>query len=328
MIASDFPQQIGDVCRAHQTFLVAGHIRPDCDVLGSQLALGLALREAGKTVEIWNCDGVPAAYSFLPRSELLRKPPPQKQSFDVVLAVDTATHERLGIISERIASQKLLVNIDHHASNPYYGDLNWIDPRAAATAELVYTLLRANSWPITAEIAGNLLIAISTDTGSFQYPSTTPRSLRIAADLIESGGNLGELAKLAYSNYPVRRIRLLQIVLGTLKLIGQDRIGILWITPQMYREAQARREDSEGIIDHIRGINTLLIAIVFEAMDAGCIRVSLRSTTAAVSVDAIARQFGGGGHPAAAGITIKADPAAAEAMVVQAALHAIEPSAV
>jgi len=325
--SSNLPQRIGEICESHQTFLVAGHIRPDCDVLGSQLALGLALRNVGKTVEIWNCDGVPAAYSFLPQHELLSKPPESKQTFDVVLAVDTANHERLGIISERIAGQKVLINIDHHASNPHYGDINWIDPQAAASAELIYALLRANSWPITPEIAGNLLIAISTDTGSFQYPSTSPQSLRIAADLIECGGDLGELARLAYSNYPLRRVRLLQIVLGTLKLMGEDRIGFLWITPLMYQQAQARREDSEGIIDHIRGINTLLVAIVFEEMAEG-IRVSLRSKTPGVSVDAIARKFGGGGHPAAAGITIKAEPAQAEAMVLQAALEAIDRKAV
>ena len=320
----DLPHQIGEICRTHQTFLVAGHVRPDCDVLGSQLALGLALKQAGKTVEIWNSDGVPSAYCFLPEQQLVQKPPMQDRAFDVVIAVDTANRDRLGLIRERISSQKVFVNIDHHASNPRYGDINWIDPGAAASAELIFTFLRVNSWPISPAIASNLLIAISTDTGSFQYPSTSPNSLKIAASLMEAGADLGNLARFAYSNYPVRRVRLLQGVLGTLKLLAQEQIGLLWITPESYRQAEARREDSEGIIDHIRGINTLVVALVFEQMTDNSIRVSLRSKSPTVSVDKVARQFGGGGHAAAAGLTATGDPNAVEAMVVRAVVEAID----
>jgi phosphoesterase RecJ-like protein len=320
----DFPRQIGELFQTHNTFLVAGHIRPDCDVLGSQIALGLALQGLGKNVEIWNSDGVPSAYSFLPQQELVRRPPPEKHAFDVVVAVDTANYERLGIVRDRISSHKILINIDHHGSNPRYGDLNWIEPKAAASGELVYGLLRANAWAITPSIAANLLAAISTDTGSFQYPSTTPQSLRIAASLMEAGANLGELSRLCYSSYPVRRVRLLQAVLGTLKLVSNERIGILWLTPELYQQAGARREDSEGLIDHIRGINTLLIAMVFEQIEENCIRISLRSKSDTISVDSIARQFGGGGHPMAAGVTIKGEASNVEAMVVKAATEAIQ----
>ena len=141
---------------------------------------------------------------------------------------------------------------------------------------------------------------------------------------MEAGADLGNLARFAYSNYPVRRVRLLQGVLGTLKLLAQEQIGLLWITPESYRQAEARREDSEGIIDHIRGINTLVVALVFEQMTDNSIRVSLRSKSPTVSVDKVARQFGGGGHAAAAGLTATGDPNAVEAMVVRAVVEAID----
>ncbi|MCX7826765.1 MAG: DHH family phosphoesterase, partial [Verrucomicrobiae bacterium] len=172
----DLPRQIGDIVRRQQTFLVAGHIRPDGDVLGCQIALGLTLLALGKRVEMWNPDGMTRKYAFLPGAELMRKPPAQPQAFDVVFAIDTAAYDRLGSICDCIASRQVLVNLDHHTSNAKFGDIVWVEPDAAATGELVYDLLRANSWPITPDIAANLYVAISTDTGSFQYPSTTPRT--------------------------------------------------------------------------------------------------------------------------------------------------------
>ncbi len=312
----DPARQIGDLVRQCQTFLVAGHYRPDGDVLGCQIALGLALQALGKSVEVWNQDGLPQKYSFLPQSGLLQKPPAAPHDFDVVLAVDTATYERLGTVRERIASRKALVNIDHHGSNERFGDLVWVEPRAAASAELVYRLLRANDWPVTADIAASLYVGLATDTGSFQYSSTTPQTLRIAAELLEAGADGAELCRLSFQSFPMRRLKLLQQVLANVRFRCDDHIGSFWITDETFRQTGALPEDTENLIDHVRAIDSVVAAALFEAGRDGIIRISLRSKSPKVSADAIAAKFGGGGHPGAAGARIEGDPASVETAVL------------
>lgn len=319
--------EIGDIIRAHQSFLVAGHVRPDGDVLACQIALGLTLQALGKTVEVWNPDGMSRKYSFLPHSDLVRRPPAEPRAFDVVIAVDTATHDRLGSIRDRIASRKVFLNLDHHPSNTRYGDINWIKPTAAASGELVHQLLRNNRWPVTPAIAANLFIAIATDTGSFQYSNTTPCTLRLAAELVEAGANVAELSRQCFQSYPPGRVRLLQRVLASLKLACDNRIAFVWLTQEMYRQTGALHEDSEGLIDHVRAIDSVVIAAVFEQDDSGIIRISLRSKSDKVNVDKIAAKFGGGGHAAAAGARISGEAAAIEAAVLKAIEDAVRAAA-
>ncbi|MCX6899565.1 MAG: bifunctional oligoribonuclease/PAP phosphatase NrnA [Verrucomicrobia bacterium] len=319
--------QIGDIIREHQTFLVAGHIRPDGDVLACQIALGLTLRTLGKTVEVWNPDGISHKYSFLPHADLVRRPPSQARAFDAVFAVDTAAHDRIGNIRDRIASQKVLVNVDHHASNTRFGDINWIEPGAAASGELVHRLLRDNHWPITPAIAANLFVAIATDTGSFQYSNTTPQTLRLAAELVEAGANIAELSRHCFQSYPLGRVRLLQLALAGLRLSADNRIASVWLTKEMYRQSGALPEDSEGLIDHIRAIDSVLVAAVFEQDENGIVRISLRSKSNQINVDKIAAKFGGGGHMAAAGARIPGEPAAVETAVLKTIDQAVRSAA-
>lgn len=315
--------QLGDIIRRHQTFLVAGHVRPDGDVLSCQLALGLTLQGLGKTVEIWNPDGMPHKYAFLPHAHLVQPPPAQARAFDVVIAVDTATRDRLGGICDRLIPGTIGVNIDHHISNTRYGEVNWIETQAAATAEMIYALLQANQWPLTPDIASCLFVGVSTDTGSFRYSNTTPRTLRLAADLVEAGANVAELSRRCFESYPLARVRLLQLALAGLKLTAGNRIGRVWLTPEMYQQSGALSEDSEGLIDSVRAIDPVVVAIVFEQEKGGTVRISLRSKSKQVSADKIASQFGGGGHAAAAGAHVPGDPAAAEAAVLKAAEEAL-----
>src|SRR5881397_2389608 len=154
-------EEIGRILREHQRFAILGHVRPDGDALGSQLALALSLQALGKEVRVWNEDGMLEKYSFLPRAELLTKPPSTPEDFDVTIALDTAIQNRLGTALVAIRSSKIWINIDHHPSNPGYGDVVYINPKAPATGQILFELIRSEKLPIDAAIAENLYVAVS-----------------------------------------------------------------------------------------------------------------------------------------------------------------------
>ena len=185
--------RILDAIREAKTICVVGHIRPDGDCIGSQLGLTLALRAEGKKVVCWNQDSLPQKYRFLDPDRDVEKPK-SGEEFDLVIATDCASFERLGKVGEFITKRKLLINIDHHESNTRYGDVNWISPREPSTGELIHRLLKTARWPITKQIADCLFTAVSTDTGSFQYPSTRPGTFHVGAELVTRGANLAKIA--------------------------------------------------------------------------------------------------------------------------------------
>ena len=207
-VATNF-SEIGKALRAHQRFAVLSHVRPDGDALGSQLAMALSLEQSGKEVTVWNEDGLLKNYSFLPGGEKLMKPPSTPEEFDVAIALDTATQKRLGTAGDAVKSAKVWINIDHHPSNPGYGDLVCVDPTSPATGQILFELLKAEQLPIDRAIAENLYVAISTDTGSFQYSNTTARTFEIASELVRVGVDVGRVSQQLYQSYPRRRIELL-----------------------------------------------------------------------------------------------------------------------
>ena len=172
---------------------------PDGDCIGSQLGLALALRNEGKKVTVWNQDAIPLKYKFLVGDGLIEKPK-RGEKFDCVIATDCASYERLGKVGECIKQRKIFINIDHHASNPRYGDVNWVSPREPSTGELIYRLMKVARWPITKPIADLLFTAISTDTGSFQYPNTRPGTFHAGAELVTRGANLAKICDEVYQS--------------------------------------------------------------------------------------------------------------------------------
>lgn len=309
-------REAGSVC-------VVGHVRPDGDCVGSQLGLGLALRGAGKTVSVWNEDPIPRKLAFLDPEGLFGQPKPGR-AFDVVVATDCATLERLGSVGECIGNRRMLINIDHHPSNTRYGDLNWVEPEVPSTGELVLALLKAAGWPVTRAIADCLFTAVSTDTGSFRYSSTRPETFSSAAELVRSGADLGRIGHRVYDSHPMSRFRLLRHVYRQCRLTHDDRIAYFWLRKGDYGRAGAEREESEGLIDHIRAIEPVVVAVVFEEVEDSLVRVSLRSKSDSVDVSAVAQQFGGGGHRAAAGARIHGTPLAVQRRVLRALRQAID----
>jgi len=306
-----------------QTCCVAGHVRPDGDCIGSQLALALALQSQGKEVVCWNEDPLPRKLAFLDPQRLIEVPRPGR-AFDCVIAADCASLERLGTAGRCIENRQLLINIDHHASNTRYGDINWVSGREPSTGELVFRLLQAAGWPVTPAIADCLFTAISTDTGSFQYPSTRPSTYQIAGELVKRGANLATICNEVYQSYPVSRARLLRLLYTRFRLTHQNQIAYFWLRRADFSHTGADPADGEGLIDHIRAIEPVVVACVFEEVESELTRVSLRSKSPTVNVNEIAARFGGGGHPAAAGARIPGRPLAVQRRVVAALKRALD----
>jgi len=316
--------EINSALRENERFAVLGHVRPDGDALGSQLALALSLKQLGKDVRVWNEDGMLEKYSFLPRAELLTKPPTVPEDVDIAIALDTAIQNRLGTALEAVGSAKIWINIDHHPSNPGYGDLVYIDSTAPATGQILFELIKSERLPIDHAIAENLYVAIGTDTGSFQYPNTTARTFEIAAELVRVGVDVGSVSQQVYENFPRRRVELLRELLRTLRFEGKGRVASFSLSLKTAAELGVIPEDNEGLIDHLRAIRGVIVAVFFEELADGKVRVSMRSKNERVDVCAICQKFGGGGHTLAAGARIRGTLAEVEERVLKAICDVVD----
>lgn len=321
-----YPQVVARIIeqiRASKTFCVVGHVRPDGDCIGSQLALSLALKAEGKKVACWNEDVVPDKLKFLDVGKIFERPR-RGEKFDCVIATDCASFERLGKCGPAVENRTILINIDHHQSNTRYGDINWISAREASTGELIFKLLKAASWPITRQIADCLFTAVSTDTGSFQYATTKPMTYHTAGELVKRGANLAKICDEVYQSYPMSRVKLLKHLYNKFRLTHNDQIAYLWLKKKDFARTGADTSESEGLIDHMRDIQPVEIACVLEEIESDVTRISLRSKNPKVNVNEIAAQFGGGGHKAAAGARISGSPLSVQRRVIGAIKKALD----
>ena len=314
--------RIIEAIREHQTFCIVGHVRPDGDCIGSQLALAMALQNEGKQVVCWNEDPAPAKLKFLDPTGMFARPK-RGETFDCVIATDCASFERLGKTGDCITSRKVFINIDHHESNTRYADINWVSAREASTGELIFRLLKIARWPITKPMADNLFTAVSTDTGSFQYANTRPGTFHTGAELVTRGANLAKICDEVYQSYTLSRVRLLKLLYNKFRLTLNDRIAWFWLKKADFARTGAVSNDSEGLIDHIRAIEPVVVACVFEELEPELTRVSLRSKSEKINVNEIAAQFGGGGHSAAAGARIPGKPLSTQRRVLAAVKKAL-----
>ncbi len=316
---------IGEVLRNHQSFVLLSHVRPDGDAIGSQIALGFALMAAGKSVRLINEDGLPENLEFMAGSDKIETPPAEPLDVEVAIALDTATKPRLGDRSLHAASNaKLWLNIDHHVSNPKYGDLNLIDSTSPATGQILYQLIVALDLPMPDESRDAIYVAVSTDTGSFQYPSTTAATYDLAADLIRRGLDVGTINSQTYDNHPYRRVELIRALLNTVQRSDDGLVASWEMRDQLRIDLALTPDDSEGLIDIIRAIRGVQVAVFFEELPDGKIRVSMRSKDRRFNVCDIATEFGGGGHALAAGIRMAGPLEAAKPLVLGAIRRRIE----
>jgi phosphoesterase RecJ-like protein len=284
---------------------ILSHRRPDGDAIGSCLALAGALAALGKEVHIVNDDAVPDGLRFLPGSDAIRVAAEviaAPIAVDALAVLDAAGADRLSETAwAAFQNRGRVLNLDHHISNTRFGHLNYVDAVSPATGQIVYELIRHAGWPLPESTRDSVYAAISTDTGSFRYPNTTGKTYRIAAELIEAGLNVGEMNRLLYESYPLRRLLLMRGILRDMEIHDDGRVVAAKLTRQMADEAGMEPGDTEGIIDVIRSVDSVIVAVMFEEMTDGKIRVSSRSKSTAMDVGAICAVFGGGGHTLAAG---------------------------
>lgn len=310
-------------------FAVISHYRPDGDAIGSSLAVALTLRRLGKHVRVFNEDPVPETLRFLPGSEMVEQPGETPVDADVVIAVDCATRERLGArCIAALESVPLWINIDHHRSNEDYGHLHFIDSDAPATGEIIFNLLTAAGLPPDKDTGSNIYVAISTDTGSFQYQGTTARTYEIGAELIRLGVDIPVLARDTYENFPLRRIELLRGLLNTMEITHGGRVASWGLTRDLAASTGMKPEDAEGLIDTMRSIQGVIVAAAFEELPGtdGKVRLSLRSKDPRVDVGKICAVFNGGGHALAAGARLRGPLAEAKTRVFHAIDEALPPA--
>jgi bifunctional oligoribonuclease and PAP phosphatase NrnA len=297
---------IADALRHHDRFLVVTHENPDGDALGSLLAATLALRQLGKDAVMYlpGQTPLPSEYAFMPLGELLREPPADA-SDRVLLAVDCAKEDRIGD-EAAVSRAPLVLDIDHHHDNTRFGDLNLIVADASSTGEVLRDVFTELDVKLTPELAEPLYIALVTDTGRFQYANTTPKALRLAAELVEAGADIHAVFQEVYESVEFAKLKLLARALARAEVLEGGRIIVSHLLRSDFAEAGASEPYSEGIIDYLRAVEGAELAVLIrQQLSAGAhaYKGSLRSSIDELDVSAIARRFGGGGHPQAAGFS-------------------------
>jgi bifunctional oligoribonuclease and PAP phosphatase NrnA len=306
-LTTDF-EAVVDALAGHDRFLVATHENPDGDALGSMLGAAVGLRALGKDVVMYLAGEtpLPAEYGFMPLGEVLRVPPADIGG-RVLLALDCANERRLGPDAGLLESVPLVVDVDHHHDNTRFGGVNLIVADASSTAEIVSDLLAALGVGLTPQLAEALYIGVVTDTGRFQYSNTTPKALRLAADLVEAGADVQGVFKRVYETMQFAKLKLLARALEHARAYEGGRLVISYLMRSDFSDAGAEEPYSEGIIDFLRSSEgSELVALIREPPPnpgAPKFRVSLRSSTDTLDVSAIARKSDGGGHVQAAGFS-------------------------
>ncbi len=282
--------------------LMLGHVHPDADVLGTLLALGAALEDAGWLVDYGGPHPVPAFLGFLPGSDRYRVLPRIDGRYDLAVLTDCPDPDRTeGLIDGARRSAAAIVNIDHHPDNRRYGTVNWVDPSAAATGELVYALIVALGLPVKPGMATNLFTAIHMDTGSFRYSNVTPETFRIAAELVAAGAPPAFVSNQVYERRPPEALRQLGEVLSRIQVSEDGRIAWLALPAGLVPDTFVEAED---LVNYPRSIGTTKVAVLLRERPGGPVKVSLRAK-GEVDVNRIAAGFGGGGHANAAGCVVQ-----------------------
>jgi phosphoesterase RecJ-like protein len=291
-------REVLDHIEQRNRFVLTSHARPDGDAIGSALACGEILRSLGKEADVVLYDPVPRIYKRLPFADRVVQADRVNGNYEaaIILECDSIQRTRLEGLESRF-----LISIDHHLSGRPFANVNWIDPHATATAELVYRLACAAGVGITSEVATCLYTALMTDTGSFMFRGTNEHTFALARELVLAGADPAHCAQNIYFAHSTAKMRLLGAALSNLHREGP--LAWIWVTREQMERSQAKEEDCEGIVNYALSIGDVEVAAFFRELPDGRYRVSLRSK-GKVNVAALAEGFGGGGHECASGCSV------------------------
>jgi phosphoesterase RecJ-like protein len=291
-------------------FLLTSHARPDGDAVGSALACSQILHAMGKEADVVLRDGVPRIYQPLPFADRVLSAERVNGKYEaaIILECDSVQRTRL----EGLENQ-FLINIDHHVSGRPFANVNWIDPKAVATAEMVYRLAREAGVKISPEIATCLYTAVLTDTGSFMFEGTNEHTFALARELVLAGADPAHCARSVYFGHSTAKMRLLGAALSNLHREGP--VAWIWVTREQMELVGAKEEDCEGLVNYALSIQDVEVAAFLRELPDGRFRVSLRSK-GQLNVAAIAKQFGGGGHACASGCSVDGPLSVAVAQIM------------
>lgn len=292
-----------EVLRKAPKLALFSHVSPDGDCIGSMLAMGLALEKMGKEVSFYNPNPVPSYLSFLPGSSRIRQELPSPQP-KTLLFVDCTDLGRVNMSRSEIREDSTVLNLDHHISNLFFGDFNWVDAHACAVGEVALTLINKLGVELDVDIATNLYTAILTDSGCFEYSNTTAQTHRLTADLLDKGVDMSRIHNNIFDQKPLAQIKLLQCALSELEIHAEGQLAMMSLSALDFQKSGAGQELSEGLVNHARSIAGVEVAVLLKEVASQEIKVGLRSNLW-LNVNEIAAQFGGGGHQRAAGCTLR-----------------------
>jgi phosphoesterase RecJ-like protein len=286
--------------RSRQSFILTSHARPDGDAVGSQFALGLALEALGKAIRLIDRDPVPGPYAGFPGAGRVEVTPRTDARADAVVFLECSSSDRPEVAG---FEGQFAINVDHHAGNEMYGDVNWFDGTAAACGEMVADIIDALGVPWTREIASYLYLAVATDTGGFRYGPMSARTFDVARRIALAGVDTSELSRTIFDSYSVGRVRLIGALLGGMELHYDERLAILALDDAMLSACGATMDDTEGLVNLPLGARDIVVVALLKQQAPNRLRVSLRSK-GAVDVRQVAETWNGGGHHNAAGCSI------------------------
>lgn len=318
--------ELGKELKSLKSAIVTSHIAPDADAIGSSAALALALQSAGVKVSLWYGEPVPSRLdALLTEIKPVRELPPK---VDALVVVDTATRARVSGASEELfARADRVFNIDHHVSNPDWGDVNYLDADAAASAAIVFRLAEAAGFSVTPAMAQLLYGGLLDDTGCFRFSNTTQEALAVAGALVGAGAEPARVAELLYFTVPQRVLQLKALAMAGMRLLCGGKIAFVCITRKELERCGASPEDTEGIIDEARLIEGTAGAVFMRELEEGW-KFSLRSKDERLDVNAVAGRFGGGGHRAAAGCKLTGTQQQVEEQILAALDEALKGSGI
>lgn len=298
-------KEIRSLLEQSRRVLVAAHVDPDGDAIGSQLACAACLRRLGKEVVLTRESDIPDKYRFLHGTSEIRHVDelPPDLGIDTAVILECPTLDRVGKAARYLTETVRIINIDHHRESGDFGTTNWIDPTKSSVGEMLYELYQALDHKITPEVAEQLYTAIMTDTGRFRFPSTTARTMEIVARLIDAGADPKTIADNVYFRLSASTMRLTGLVLATIEFHDNDQICLLTLTRQMLQAAGADSSEADGLVDFTLFTDTAKVGALLKEIDESQTRVSLRSRNG-INVAELAARYGGGGHLNAAGCTM------------------------